>query len=120
MVIDIAMLASVIGAVVTIVSGVAFLTRPVRKIFERLEMDIKGIQNKLEDIERWTSTQQEDIDVSLRERRIIFNAVHAINDWAIQSGGNGRCHEAKKQAKANRREGFGSFSFFVARVLQGK
>ena len=95
--IDIAMLASITGAIVTIVSGIVFLTRPIRKIFERIEKDISDIQGKLGGIEHWTYTQQQDIDISLAERRIIFNAVYALNEWAIQSGGNGKCHEAKVQ-----------------------
>jgi hypothetical protein len=97
MTVDIAMLASIVGAAVTIASGIAFLTHPIRKIFNRLESDIHNIQGKIGDIERWTGAQQEDIDISLRERRVIFNAVRALNDWAIQSGGNGKCQEAKKQ-----------------------
>jgi hypothetical protein len=91
------MIASVVGAAVTIVSGVVFLTRPLRKIFERIEKDIGDIQGNLGEIERWTHKQQEDIDTSLEERKIIFNAVYALNEWAIQGGGNGKCHEAKEQ-----------------------
>jgi hypothetical protein len=91
------MIASIVGAAVTIASGIVFLTRPLRKIFERIERDIGDIQGKLGGIERWTYKQQEDIDTSLSERKIIFNAVYALNDWAIESGGNGKCHEAKEQ-----------------------
>jgi hypothetical protein len=78
--IDIAMLASVVGAIVTVVSGVVFLTRPIRQIFERIEGDIRDIQGKLGGIEHWTYKQQEDIDNSLREREVIFNAVYALNE----------------------------------------
>jgi hypothetical protein len=97
MTIDIAMLASAVGAVVTIVSGIVFLTRPLYKIFKQIEKDIGDIQGKLGGIERWTYRQQEDIDNSLAERKIIFNAVYALVEWAIQAGGNGQCHEAKRQ-----------------------
>jgi hypothetical protein len=93
--IDIAMLASVVGAVVTIVSGLVFLLRPIYKIFKQIEKDISDIQGKLGGIERWTYRQQEDIDNSLVERKIIFNAVYALVEWAIQAGGNGKCIEAK-------------------------
>jgi hypothetical protein len=91
------MLASFVGAIVTVASGIVFLTRPIRKIFERIESDISGIQDKLGCIEHWTYSQQEDIETSLHERKIIFNAVYALNEWAIQGGGNGKCHEAKAQ-----------------------
>jgi hypothetical protein len=98
------MIASVVGAAVTIVSGVVFLTRPLRKIFERIERDISDIQGKIGGIEHWTYKQQEDIDTSLEERKIIFNAVYALNEWAIQNGGNGKCREAKEQMDAFIRE----------------
>ncbi len=100
--------ATILGSVAGSLTAVSVVIKPLKGKVDNIvaqELEKQKEEQRIQALEGWTGSQQEDLEDFNKGLVTLAGAVDALLDHAIvKQGGNGKCHKAQEEVESFLRE----------------